>query len=162
MFLFWKILTCSTPKDTYKKVIEHDYLWIWVHLYETILLLGKNCGQKLQIPVWSFGKLKSSPVLKVSILSPFAMLVVEKGTNKLWCHSAKKLHTPSLPQISYALSATGNSIVFSSSVFSFLFHLFHAIFNMWETKEIINLTARLTQGMLRQRETRTRIEGFAL
>ena len=24
MFLFWKILTCSTPKDTYEKLIEHD------------------------------------------------------------------------------------------------------------------------------------------
>ena len=66
VFLFWKILTCSIPKDTYKKVIERDYLWIWVHLYETIFLLGQNCGQKLQMPVWSFGKLSLKSQRSVS------------------------------------------------------------------------------------------------
>lgn len=94
MFLFWKIWTCNTPKDTYKKVIECDYLWIWVHLYVTVLLLGKNCGQKLQMPVWSFGKLKSLPVLKVSVLSPVAMLVAEKGRNKLCCYNPRRLEHP--------------------------------------------------------------------
>lgn len=79
----------------YKKVTECDYLWIWDHLYETILLLGKNCGQKLQMPVWNFGKLKSLPVLKVSsVLSPVAMLVAEKGRNKSCCYSARRLEHP--------------------------------------------------------------------
>ena len=86
MFLFWKILTRSIPKDTYKKVIEHDYLWIWVHLYETILLLGKNCRCQFEV--------LANSVLKVSVLSPVAMLVAEKGRNKWCCYSARRLEHP--------------------------------------------------------------------
>lgn len=90
MFLFWKILTCSIPKDTYKKVIERDYLWIWVHLYETILLLGKNCGQKLQMPVWSFGKLSLKSQCSVSSCNACG----RKGWIKLCCYSARRLEHP--------------------------------------------------------------------
>ena len=114
MFLFWKILTCSIPKDTYKKVIERDYLWIWVHLYETILLLGKNCGQKLQMPVWSFGKLS----LKSQRSVPSCNACGRKGEKQIVLLKCKKTSTPlSYPKFSMRCPLICNSIAFSSSVF---------------------------------------------
>lgn len=114
MFLFWKILTCSTPKDTYKKVIERDYLWIWVHLYERILLLGKDCGQKLQMPVWSSGKLSLKSQRSVSSCNACG----RKGEKQIVLLYCKKTWTPlPYPKFSMCCPLICNSTAFSSSVF---------------------------------------------
>ena len=88
MFLFWKILTCSTPKDTYEKLIEHDYLWIHLQLQISTMNMGSSVWNNFITwqKLWSKiadASLKFWQVLKVGVLSPFAMLVVEKGTNKI-------------------------------------------------------------------------------
>ena len=66
----------------YKEVIECDCIcecgFICTYMAKIVV---KNCRCQFE-------------VLKVSILSPVAMPVAEKGTNKLWCHSAKRLQHP--------------------------------------------------------------------
>lgn len=101
VFLFWKNLTCSIPKDTYKKVIERDYLWIWVHLYETILLLGKNLWSKIadaSLKFWQTQSWKSAFCLQLQCLWQ------KRGETNCVVIVQEDLNTPSLPQIFYALS----------------------------------------------------------